>query len=102
MTVRVVALFDGFNFYHAVDDLGLHHLKWLDLMALARVFAPGPVHEVVMVAYFSAYATWLPASYARHRAYVAALRAVGVTPVMGRVNIPPAASRWLGLRLEAA
>jgi hypothetical protein len=32
----------------------------------------------VKTAYFSAYATWLPAPYARHRQYVSALKATGV------------------------
>lgn len=38
------------------------------------------------VYYFSAFATWLPDAYKRHREYVRALRAVGVTPVMGFFN----------------
>lgn len=81
--MRVTAFVDGFNLYHAVDDTGLEHLKWLDLWALGRVFAPAPQYELTDVFYFSAYATWRASAYARRRAYVAALEAVGVTPVLG-------------------
>jgi hypothetical protein len=49
------------------------HLKWLDLRALAQSLCRDG-EQLVKVAYFSAYATWRPASYARHREYVAALR----------------------------
>jgi uncharacterized LabA/DUF88 family protein len=34
--------------------------------------------QLIGVHYFSAYATWLPASMARHKAFVAALESVGV------------------------
>jgi hypothetical protein len=39
---------------------------------------------VTCVYYFSAFATWLPGPYARHRAFVAALKVQGVIPIMGR------------------
>jgi uncharacterized LabA/DUF88 family protein len=74
---------DGFNLYHALDDLGQRHLKWLNLRALCEHFAPRPDHEVREIYYFSAYATWRPAAFKRHRVYVKALQAVGVTPVLG-------------------
>jgi hypothetical protein len=69
--IRVSCYVDGFNLYHAVDDLQKPHLKWLDLRALAASLCRKD-EQLVKVAYFSAYATWLPASYARHREYVAA------------------------------
>ncbi len=75
--LRVSCYVDGFNLYHAVDDLQKPHLKWLDLRALADSLCRNG-EQLVKVAYFSAYATWLPASYARHRQYVAALRHSGV------------------------
>lgn len=81
--VRVVAFVDGFNLYHAIDELGQRHLKWLNLRVLCSQFAPAPQYRLTDVLYFSAYATWRPAAYARHRRYVRALRAVGVTTIMG-------------------
>lgn len=80
---RVTAFIDGFNLYHAIDDLRANHLKWLDLRRLCEKFAPRPQFTLGEVFYFSAYATWLPDKYNRHREFVKALQAVGVTPVMG-------------------
>ena len=68
---RVIVYIDGFNLYHAIDDLGKPHLKWLDLRALAESLLRAD-EQVKLVRYFSAYATWMPARYARHREYVAA------------------------------
>lgn len=82
--MRVAAFIDGFNLYHALHDQRLEHLKWVDLRRLCEVFAPTPDHMLGAVYYFSAFATWRPAAFARHRAFVAALSAVGVTPVMGK------------------
>ncbi|MFI5344595.1 MAG: NYN domain-containing protein, partial [Chlamydiales bacterium] len=41
------------------------------------------------ILYFSAYPTWKPDSYRRHRDYVAALLSTGVTPVMGQFKNKP-------------
>jgi len=82
--IRVAAFVDGFNLYHALRDLGRDHLKWLNLRLLCEHFARRPALSLVDVFYFSAYATWRPSSYRRHREYVRALQANGVTVVMGR------------------
>jgi len=82
--LRVVLYVDGFNLYHALDELNAPQLKWLDLRALGRVFVDPQVHDLVGVKYFSAYATWRADSMMRHRLYVAALEAHGVEAVMGR------------------
>ncbi len=41
-------------------------------------------HELRVVFYFSAFATWLPGPYARHQQYVEALKVAKVIPVLGR------------------
>jgi len=82
--MRVSAFVDGFNLYHAVDALGQPHLKWLNLRTLCEQFAPRPQFDITGIYYFSAFATWLPDKYRRHREYVKALKAVGVTPIMGK------------------
>ncbi len=84
MTIRVSAFIDGFNLYHAVHDTGLNHLKWIDLKSLCTEFAPSPHFKIEAIYYFSAYAKWRRGAYKRHKAYVRALSAVGVTPVMGK------------------
>lgn len=82
--IRVECFVDGFNLYHAVENLGLPHLKWFDLRGLIEAFTDPVKHEIASVYYFSAYATWLPTAYERHRQYVAAIQARGVTPILGR------------------
>ena len=53
--------------------------------------------SLVEVFYFSAYATWRPNSYRRHREYVRALQATGVTIVM---PVPPLPGSMEGPRRE--
>lgn len=86
MATRTIVYIDGFNLYHAIDDLGESHLKWLDLWSMSEKLLRND-EELVVVKYFSAYATWRTESYRRHQRYVLALEAKGVTPVMGRFKI---------------
>lgn len=80
---RVRCYIDGFNLYHAIQDLRKPHLKWVDLMALGEVFLMRRSQRLDAVFYFSAYAEWWPERAKRHRAYVAALAARGVHCIMG-------------------
>ena len=75
---RAIAYFDGFNLYHAIDALNRPHLMWVNLWSLADSFLRDN-QALDAVNYYSAYATWLPDSYARHRQYTAALRSAGVS-----------------------
>jgi uncharacterized LabA/DUF88 family protein len=87
---RVACYIDGFNVYHAIDDLSraqrgaLNHLKWLDLRRLMGIFIDPAVHSIVSIKYFSAYATWKPVQHKRHELYVAALEARGIEVVLGQ------------------
>jgi hypothetical protein len=76
--LRIRAYIDGYNLYHAILRFREPHLKWLNLWALCERFVPTVTGTLKGVHYFSAYATWLPASMARHKAFVAALKSVGV------------------------
>lgn len=78
----VIAYVDGFNLYHAIDELGKPHLKWLDLKALAASIC-GENETLAAVKYFTAYATWKYGAVGRHRQYVAALQHVGVECIVG-------------------
>ncbi|MEO5707146.1 MAG: NYN domain-containing protein [Alteraurantiacibacter sp.] len=97
---RVIVYIDGFNLYHAIDDLGQSHLKWLNLRALAEsLLRTG--EQVKLVRYFSAYATWKTDAYARHRDYVAALKAQGVETNMASFKKKPrrcfsCGAQWFG------
>lgn len=77
--VRVECFVDGFNLYHAVADLRLHHLKWFDLRKLIETFIDPAEHDLRSVFYFSAFANWLPGPLARHQQYVEALKATGTS-----------------------
>jgi hypothetical protein len=69
---RFAAVVDGFNLYHGIDH-GIaslpesDRLKWLDLFALVRQFAPQNQHHLVEITCFSAFATWDPDKERRHR-----------------------------------
>jgi len=79
---RVVAYIDGFNLYHAIDDLGQPHLKWLDLWSLCQdLLKDGDTLEAVN--YFSAYYTANEKRHRRHERYVNALKKQGVTVHLG-------------------
>lgn len=103
---RVACFVDGFNLYHAIDDLSKagkqrHHLKWLDLHKLTQAFIRPSTEEVANIHYFSAYATWLPDAHLRHKQYVAALEAVGVTVKLGQFkqknrSCKQCCANWIG------
>lgn len=73
---------DGFNLFHALDEINETHLKWLDLWSLSQKLIRDD-EVLVEVKYFTAYATWRVESYRRHQKYVDALKIKGVTPVLG-------------------
>ena len=80
---RTYVYVDGFNLYHAINDLRDDSLKWLCLRRLSENLIR-PDEELSKVKYFSAYATWMPDAYARHRAYISALQAEGVQFIQGQ------------------
>ncbi len=80
---RVNVYIDGFNLYHAIDELSDDSLKWVDLQLLSKNIL-NKYQTLNEVKYFSAFATWRPDSYKRHRDYVAAIEKQGVTVIMGR------------------
>jgi len=88
--IRVSCYIDGFNLYHAIDDMSrasrgeLNHLKWLDLCKLMAVFTDDQIHKIDHIKYFSAYATWKPKQHERHQIYTKALASVGIQMIMGQ------------------
>lgn len=92
---RIISYIDGFNLYHAIDDLNRPLLKWLDLAALTRSLAREG-EKVVETNYFSAFATWRPDAHQRHIEYVKALEYVGVNCIMGHFKQKPRSCRDCG------
>jgi len=57
---RVIALIDGFNVYHSLDENPeFHKYKWLNLRRLIELFI-AKNEQLIKVLYFSAYAYWEP------------------------------------------
>jgi hypothetical protein len=97
---KVIAYIDGFNLYHAIDDLGKPHLKWLDLHKLSASIC-GSNETLFGVKYFTAYATWKPGSVGRHHVYVKALKHAGVECIIGHFkqkyrNCLSCGAQWIG------
>lgn len=86
---RVMFFVDGFNLYHSIEraQKSAAHgaLKWLDLTALgtAHLYMLSTTATLAGIHYFTAYADHLaltnPDKVTRHRAYVRALTATGIT-----------------------
>lgn len=97
---RVIVYIDGFNLYHSIDDLKQPHLKWLDVRALAEsLLRQGEALKTVK--YFSAFATWMPQQYIRHKTYVDALIARGAIAHLAQFKKKPrkcfsCGARWTG------
>jgi hypothetical protein len=95
---RVICFVDGFNLYHAIDVMKKPHLKWLDLRKLFSHLTRSKSQIITQILYFSAYPTWKPDSYRRHRDYVAALLATGVTPILGQFKKKPKQCKKCGIK----
>ncbi len=80
---QVAVYVDGFNLYHAINDLQQPFLKWLNLQALAKSYLSA-ADNLVAVVYFTAMLTWDPGKYWRHMAYIDALEATGVEVIRSK------------------
>ncbi len=99
---RVVSFVDGFNLYHAIDNLRRPELKWVNLTTLSQVFLKPISEKLVRVFYFSAYADHMPEPVQkRQKAYVQALSLQGVQPILGNFKrkdrkCPECHHKWIG------
>lgn len=85
---RVAVYVDGFNMYHALDDLKKNYYKWLNLWKLSELLISRNTQCIVKVCYFTAAPehfqnTESVEKLLRHRAYTAALEAKGVICIPG-------------------
>ena len=86
--LRAAVYIDGFNLYHAIDDLGAPHLKWLNLGALSeRIIRKGEALERVV--WCSAVNTKNTQRMLRWRAYRKAQETVGVIVMQGHFTEEP-------------
>lgn len=84
----VACYIDGFNLYHALDALGNPKFKWVNLRDLMATYCR-PGENITSINYFSAFAHWNIGKVDRHKEYVAALQAVGVTTIMSSFKKTP-------------
>lgn len=78
---------DGFNLYHAIDDLNQPHLKWLDLRAFCRrlMLNRGVAKEIARIVYCTAISSNTDKA-ARHHQYIKALEYTGVEVLKGHFS----------------
>jgi hypothetical protein len=83
MIDRAALYIDGFNLYHAIDDLAENHLKWLDLWALGNLLIPSNTEKLVKVVWCTAVRTDDVQKMLRQREYIRALQGTGITCLEG-------------------
>jgi uncharacterized LabA/DUF88 family protein len=77
---QVCVYIDGFNLYHATCEYNDPSLKWLNFKSLANLLCRP--HEILEEVYFfTAVATWDSEKEKRHRNFIKAQKAVGVTVI---------------------
>jgi len=47
--IRVACFVDGFNLYHAIDEMDREELKWVNLWKLMESFIDPTIHQIVGV-----------------------------------------------------
>lgn len=91
---------DGFNLYHAINDLQKPHLKWLDLRKLAERLAKGHARSIERIVFGTAFFPQDFAKRKRHERYNAALSARGVDVLLGHTTKEPAECLSCGRRWD--
>jgi uncharacterized LabA/DUF88 family protein len=69
--------------YYSLNTRRFRKYKWLDYRKVAESTARTG-DSVIGIFYFTTFVEWKPASVARHKQYIKALRSVGVDTVFGR------------------
>lgn len=91
---RAAVYIDGFNLYHAIDDLGANHLKWCNYWRLSEMLiSAGETLTSVIVA--TAHHPDFDKK-TRHQLFLAALRNVNVTVLLGHYVKEPRDCRGCG------
>lgn len=87
--VRGAVYYDGFNLYHALDDLGVPYLKWCDLRRLGMLMARGKAASIEKAVFCTAYFPGDHGKRVRHEAYVNALAIADVETRLGHTTTEP-------------
>ena len=83
---KVSVFIDGYNLYHAINNLKKPHLKWVNLFGLAKEFARTDTgFEIIRVKFFTAPPIHKsPQIQQRYSIYIKALKCCGVDVVEGK------------------
>lgn len=81
--------YDGFNLYHAVEDLRQPHLKWCDLRVLGELISRGHAKSIDKAVFCTAYFKGDAGKRFRHESYVNALKLRGVETKLGHTTTEP-------------
>ncbi len=83
---KVIVFIDGYNLYHAINNLKKPHLKWVNLFNLAKQFArPDHGFEIIRVKFFTAPPLHKATEVQkRYSTYTKALKHCGVEVVEGK------------------
>ena len=80
---RAALYIDGFNLYHAIDDLDEPFLKWSDYWKLGSIIIPRKSQKLVKVVYCTAYYPNDENKKRRHRSFINAQKVNNVTVIEG-------------------
>jgi uncharacterized LabA/DUF88 family protein len=80
---RAAFYIDGFNLYHAIDEMGKDYLKWVSYWELCKNLLTDPSAGVVKVVWCTAKSKKSPDKGERHDRMVTAQRLAGVTVRLG-------------------
>jgi len=98
--MRGAIYYDGFNMYHALDDLGEPYLKWCNLRRLGELVARGHAKTIERAVFCTAYFPGDHGKRVRHEAYVNALAMVDVVTRFGHTTTEPMTCNDCGRRWD--
>lgn len=87
---------DGFNLYHAIDDLNEPYLKWLSLRRLGQRVAKQCSSSIEEIVFGTAYFPGNFEKRKRHETYLQALQAEGVSVLLGHTTKEPSNCKSCG------
>lgn len=76
--IKAGLFIDGFNLYHAIDEMGHNYLKWADLWRLGEDIIPSQTQSLEMVEFCTAFFPGDFSKRIRHETYCKALDLKGV------------------------
>lgn len=82
MPRTVIALVDGFNLYHAINDHASHSSKWVDIISLLRAFVQND-EQLKKAFFFTSVSPWSQEKAARQDALLTVYKDQSVNIVYG-------------------